>query len=110
MPGASWRALGIEAHFAAVHDITACDYRPKPDPSGYRVMIERYGIDAEPAAHGRGHGAEPAAGGGHGHDHGLGPARNPTGRAQGAEPEHIHHVIDELGPWLAAARRPAGAG
>jgi putative hydrolase of the HAD superfamily len=24
---------------------------------------------------------------------------------QGAAPEHIHHVIDELGPWLTAATR-----
>ncbi len=28
---------------------------------------------------------------------------------QGAEPEHIHHIVDELGPWLAAAAGKPGA-
>src|SRR3546814_1037422 len=28
-----------------IHDIHACQYVPKPDPSGYRELCERYAID-----------------------------------------------------------------
>jgi putative hydrolase of the HAD superfamily len=102
--------LGIEPHFTAVHDIAACNYYPKPDPSGYRVMIERHGIDPRRAlmVEDMARNLPPAAA------MGMTTAwvRTASDWAhQGAEPEHIHHVIDELGPWLTAAvARQAGAG
>lgn len=37
--------IGCAGHFVGVHDIVACDYLPKPDPSGYRVLIAKHGID-----------------------------------------------------------------
>ncbi|MGB7404631.1 MAG: pyrimidine 5'-nucleotidase, partial [Pacificimonas sp.] len=37
--------LGLDAHFEAVHDIHAMDYRPKPDPAVYAEMCDRYGLN-----------------------------------------------------------------
>ena len=37
--------LGIDRHFAAVFDIVAADYRPKPDPAAYGALVERHDID-----------------------------------------------------------------
>jgi putative hydrolase of the HAD superfamily len=38
-------AIGIHEHFDELHDIHASSYRPKPDPHGYELLCERYGID-----------------------------------------------------------------
>ena len=38
-------AIGISDHFAELHDIHASELRPKPDQHGYRLLIERFGID-----------------------------------------------------------------
>jgi len=43
-------ALGIGDHFAELHDIHAAELRPKPDEHGYRLLIERFGIDPRHAA------------------------------------------------------------
>jgi putative hydrolase of the HAD superfamily len=101
--------IGIAEQFAGIHDIIACDYRPKPDPSGYRAMVERHGIDPAAAlmVEDMARNLPPAAA--------LGMTtawvRTESDWArQGAEPEHIHHVIDELRPWLAAAARKPAAG
>lgn len=37
--------IGIASHFDELHDIHANDYRPKPDPYGYRLLCERFGIE-----------------------------------------------------------------
>jgi putative hydrolase of the HAD superfamily len=39
------QAIGIDTHFDQLHDIHASDLRPKPDPYGYRLLCERFGID-----------------------------------------------------------------
>jgi putative hydrolase of the HAD superfamily len=39
------QAIGIDTHFDELHDIHASDLRPKPDPYGYRLLCERFGID-----------------------------------------------------------------
>jgi putative hydrolase of the HAD superfamily len=39
------QAIGIDRHFDELHDIHASDLRPKPDPYGYRLLCERFGID-----------------------------------------------------------------
>ena len=38
-------AIGIASHFDDLHDIHASSYRPKPDPHGYALLCERFGID-----------------------------------------------------------------
>ena len=38
-------AIGIGDHFHGLIDIHACDYLPKPDSHGYRLLIDRFGID-----------------------------------------------------------------
>ena len=38
-------AIGIERHFNDLHDIHASGLRPKPDPHGYALLCDRFGID-----------------------------------------------------------------
>ncbi|GAC1580881.1 MAG: pyrimidine 5'-nucleotidase [Sphingomicrobium sp.] len=38
-------AIGIGDDFHGLVDIQACGYLPKPDPSGYALLVERFGID-----------------------------------------------------------------
>jgi len=38
-------AIGVHRHFDDLHDIHASNYRPKPDPHGYALLCERFGID-----------------------------------------------------------------
>ena len=37
--------IGVAQHFHDLHDIHASSYRPKPDPHGYQLLCERFGID-----------------------------------------------------------------
>jgi putative hydrolase of the HAD superfamily len=43
-------ALGIERHFSELHDIHGAELRPKPDTHGYRLLLDRFGIDPSRAA------------------------------------------------------------
>jgi putative hydrolase of the HAD superfamily len=38
-------AIGVGDHFDELHDIHASELRPKPDPHGYALLCERFGID-----------------------------------------------------------------
>jgi len=38
-------AIGVHSHFDDLHDIHASELRPKPDPHGYQLLCERFGID-----------------------------------------------------------------
>ena len=38
-------AIGVHSHFDDLHDIHASSFRPKPDPHGYALLCERFGID-----------------------------------------------------------------
>jgi putative hydrolase of the HAD superfamily len=38
-------AIGVHEHFADLQDIHASSYRAKPDPHGYELMCERFGVD-----------------------------------------------------------------
>ncbi|HUZ72393.1 MAG TPA: pyrimidine 5'-nucleotidase [Stellaceae bacterium] len=100
--------LGIDAAFCGIHDIEACNYVPKPDPSGYRVLLDRHRIDAEAAAmvEDMAKNLVPAAA--------LGMTTiwvkgGPHGDDAEAGAEHIHHVADDLADFLAAAAGPAPA-
>jgi putative hydrolase of the HAD superfamily len=37
--------IGVAEHFEDLHDIHASSYRPKPEPHGYELLCERFGID-----------------------------------------------------------------
>ncbi len=98
--------IGIGGHFAGVHDIIACGYLPKPDLSGYRALVAKHGIDPAAAlmVEDMARNLPPAAA------LGMTTAWVRTGSdwaRQGAEAEHIHHVVDDLAAWLAAATRRA---
>jgi putative hydrolase of the HAD superfamily len=41
--------IGIGGHFDDLHDIHASSYRPKPDPYGYALLCDRFGIVPEQA-------------------------------------------------------------
>jgi putative hydrolase of the HAD superfamily len=41
--------IGVGEHFDNLHDIHASSYRPKPDPHGYAILCERFGIDPKHA-------------------------------------------------------------
>jgi len=38
-------AIGVHEHLEDLHDIHASSYRAKPDPHGYALLCERFGID-----------------------------------------------------------------
>ncbi len=43
-------ALDLTPLFEGVHDICAADYRPKPDPHGYGLLLARYHVEPARAA------------------------------------------------------------
>jgi putative hydrolase of the HAD superfamily len=95
--------IGLTGHFVEIHDVIACDYLPKPHPSGYRRLVERHGIDPDRAAmvEDMARNLPPAAA------MGMTTAwvKTPKDWArEGAEPHHIHHIVDDLTTWLATAR------
>jgi len=42
-------AIGVDSHFDELHDIHASELKPKPDPHGYALLCERFGIDPKHA-------------------------------------------------------------
>jgi putative hydrolase of the HAD superfamily len=42
-------AIGVHDRFDDLHDIHASELRPKPDPHGYELLCERFGIDPKHA-------------------------------------------------------------
>lgn len=91
--------LGIGGYFDGVFDIRDAQFAPKPDVSGYEALIERHGVNPARAVM-----VEDIA-------RNLVPASRlgmttvwlPTGSdwsADGAEEDHIDHVIDDIATWL----------
>ena len=98
--------LGLEAQFSAIHDIEACNFVPKPDPSGYHVLLERYGVRPARSAmiEDVAKNLVPAAA--------LGMTTiwlksGPLAKAADGDSAHIHHAIDDLHAFLADAVRTA---
>jgi putative hydrolase of the HAD superfamily len=96
--------LELGALFDAIHDIVAVGYRPKPDPAGYRDLVERYSIAPGHAAmvEDMARNLPPAAM--------LGMAT--VWLKTGPHPElavdqavHIHHTVDDLAGFLREAAR-----
>jgi len=97
--------LGLAEHFCGIHGIEGCEYLPKPDPSGYRVLLERHGVDAGAAAmiDDMAKNLKPAAS--------LGMTtiwlRGGPHMAEGDEDAaHVHHVADDLASFLREAMAP----
>jgi len=97
--------LGIDEAFCGIHDIEACNYVPKPDPSGYRALLGRHEVDAARAAmvEDMAKNLVPAAA--------LGMTTIwVTGGPHADEADrtapHIHYVADDLAEFLAAACAP----
>lgn len=97
------RHLGIRDHFEAIVDIIACDYKPKPDPAGYRRLLQEHGVAPTRAIffEDTARNLRPA------HDMGMATAWLPhRGKHRFAfahedsKGDHIHHVVDDLIDWL----------
>jgi len=100
--------IGLTGHFVEIHDVIACDYLPKPHPSGYRRLVERHRINPETAlmVEDMARNLPPAAA------MGMTTAwvKTPKDWArEGAEPHDIHHVVDELAAWLERVVLTTGA-
>ena len=92
--------LGIAGQFSGIFDVEACNWIPKPDPAGYDTLVRRFDVVPRRAAmiEDMAKNLVPAAA--------LGMTtvwlRGTVDWAvEGAEGDHIHHIIDELAPWLA---------
>ena len=91
--------LGIDHHFADIFDIVAAEYRPKPEAEIYGRLISRYQIEPASAVmvEDMARNLAPAAA--------LGLTtvwvctRSEWG-AWGSDGTHIHHVVEDLAPWL----------
>jgi putative hydrolase of the HAD superfamily len=105
------RHLGIAEQFDGIWDIAACGYLPKPDPAGYDSFVRRFGIAPRRAAmiEDMAKNLAPAAA--------LGMTtvwlRGTLEWArEGSDADYVHHVVDDLAPFLAkvAAARSRGGG
>ena len=91
-------AIGVQDQFDELHDIHASSYRPKPDPHGYELLCERFGIDPATALL-----ADDMAAN-------LKPAKelgmttvwvdNGSERGSHARGDHIDYQIHSVGEWL----------
>ena len=93
--------IGLDSHFAAVHDIIAAEFVPKPDVSAYRALCRRYRIEPGRAAMIDDVVANlaPAA------EIGMTTVwmKTDAAWARGVEPgPHVQHVVEDLAAWLAA--------
>lgn len=95
--------IGLTGAVEAIYDIVACGYLPKPNQSAYAGLIGRYGVTPETALfiEDMARNLEPAAA--------LGMTtawvRNPLEWAQiGSDQPYVHHIVENLAPWLDAAR------
>ncbi|HET7816474.1 MAG TPA: pyrimidine 5'-nucleotidase [Sphingomicrobium sp.] len=92
-------AIGVHDQFDHLHDIHASGYRPKPDPHGYALLCESFGIEPARAVlvDDMAQNLKPAKA--------LGMTTvwvdNGSERgSHGAEESFIDHRIDDVGEWL----------
>ena len=92
-------AIGVNDHFDELHDIHASELRPKPDPHGYSLLCERFGIDPNAAVlvEDMAQNLKPAKA------LGMTTVWVDNGSERGAhlaEEGHVDHVIADVGEWL----------
>ena len=92
-------AIGVNDHFDELHDIHASELRPKPDPHGYALLCERFGIDPNAAllVEDMAQNLKPAKA------LGMTTVWVDNGSERGAhlaEEGHVDHVIADVGEWL----------
>ena len=92
--------LGLKDHIAGIFDIADAGFVPKPDPSGYHSLVERFGIEPSRAAmvEDMARNLEPAAA--LGMTTVLVQTENDWAKA-GAEGDWIHHRTRDLAGFLA---------
>ena len=91
--------IGLDSHFAAVHDIIAAEFVPKPHVSAYRALCQRYEIAPTSAAmiDDVVTNLAPAA------EIGMTTVWMKTDAAWAKDVEpgpHVHHVVEDLADWL----------
>lgn len=96
------RHLGIHSHFSGIFDIVAAEFSPKPAAAVYREVLRRYEVDPRTALmiEDMARNLAPAA------ELGMTTAWVRNGidwAAEEADRDYIHHVIDDLAGFLAAA-------
>jgi putative hydrolase of the HAD superfamily len=94
--------LDLTPHFSFIHDIIACNYIPKPDVSGYRMLLEQQDIDPTRSAmvEDMAKNLVPAAA------LGMTTVWIKGGPHLGdSEGDHIHHEIEDLTAFLNAVPR-----
>src|ERR1700676_4735364 len=94
--------LGLSQSFCGIVDIVAADFDPKPALPGYRLLLRRHGVAAETAlmVEDIARNLAPAAA------LGMTTAWVRSGlewAAADADSDYIHHVVDDLAGFLAAA-------
>src|SRR3977135_1740564 len=94
--------LGLSPAFSGIIDIVAANFEPKPALAGYRLLLQRHSVRPDTAlmVEDIARNLPPAAG------LGMTPAwlRNRVDWAMAeADSDYIHHVVDELAGFLAAA-------
>ena len=92
--------LGIAASFCGIVDIAAAGYQPKPELAGYHTLLQRHRVNPVTAlmVEDMAKNLVPAA------TLGMTTAwvRNSVDwAADGSKSDHVHHVVDELGGFLA---------
>ena len=101
--------LGLSASFSGIIDIVAADFDPKPALAGYRLLLRRHAVAAETALmiEDIARNLAPAA------ELGMTTAwlRNEADwAALEADSDYIHHVVDDLAGFLAAAAAQQNGG
>ena len=101
--------LGIADRFAAVFDIAAAGWLPKPHPGAYRRMLDVCRVSARRAALVEDSLANLAPAAALGmttvwvrHPRARGDRADLVPGADGEAPAHVDHVTDDLAAWLAA--------
>ena len=92
-------AIGVHEHFDDLHDIHASELRPKPDPHGYALLCDRFGIDPKAAllVEDMAQNLQPAKA------LGMTTVWVDNGSERGAhraEEGHVDFVIADVGEWL----------
>ena len=100
--------LGVTRRFEAVFDTIAAGYRPKPDPTVYRDLVELYGLTPSRTVmvEDMAQNLEPAAA------MGMTTVWVETDHPWGCERsdgDHVHYVVDDLARWLSAVAAADGA-